>query len=434
MVGNSKLTRCTHNIALFTRMGKETSSEQISAIFNPRRVRAPSVVVTGDSPNSETSIAIPAAPFINHPPIQHSDSVTSSHCGVGSIVNVAGVCNTPTPTEPGGLIPHLPPIHRIERPVESRWTRCKESCCSCFAKKLYFGIFVTILVTITWVGATHAIKFLYLGSTLHREVYDLPPLFFNNRNDTTTYIRTTADKSEELNPEVLEPGDAVQPFNSPFFVAWLCTNMTILFFPIYLLGRAAWRKCEGPGEILGCILRSLRDRGLTFGKFINRSLMFCILWLLTTYFYICSLKFLCATDVLALFATNVACVYLLSWVILHEQFVGVRIVAVILCDTGIALLAYMDGITGKPTLGGVVVSVLAAAGYAVFKVIFRKTMGGGEAPMGQIAFTFSFIGFLNAILLWPICICLYWSGYETMSWDAVSVSIMFILSVLLLCE
>ncbi|XP_008488046.1 uncharacterized protein LOC103524791, partial [Diaphorina citri] len=43
------------------------------------------------------------------------------------------------------------------------------------------------------------------------------------------------------------------------------------------------------------------------------------------------------------FATNVACVYLLSWVILHEQFVGVRIFAVILCDTGIALLAYMDG-------------------------------------------------------------------------------------------
>jgi len=28
---------------------------------------------------------------------------------------------------------------------------------------------------------------------------------------------------------------------------------------------------------------------------------------------------------MALFATNVSCVYLLSWVILHEQFVGVRV-------------------------------------------------------------------------------------------------------------
>lgn len=42
--------------------------------------------------------------------------------------------------------------------------------------------------------------------------------------------------------------------------------------------------------------------------------------------------------------------------------------AVILCDTGIALLAYMDGITGSPTLGGVVLAACAAAGSAVYKV------------------------------------------------------------------
>lgn len=111
--------------------------------------------------------------------------------------------------------------------------------------------------------------------------------------------------------------------------------------------------------------------------------------------YIYSLRILLATDVMALFATNVSCVYLLSWVILHEQFVGVRvssavfdknynyssrqnsysiktnasqIVAVILCNTGIALLAYMDGITGSPTLGGVVLATSAAAGSAVYKV------------------------------------------------------------------
>lgn len=39
-----------------------------------------------------------------------------------------------------------------------------------------------------------------------------------------------------------------------------------------------------------------------------------------------------------------------------------------MCDTGIALLAYMDGITNSPTLGGVVLAALSAAGYAVFKV------------------------------------------------------------------
>lgn len=45
-----------------------------------------------------------------------------------------------------------------------------------------------------------------------------------------------------------------------------------------------------------------------------------------------------------------------------------QIVAAILCDTGIALLAYMDGITGSSTLGGVVLAACAAAGFAIFKV------------------------------------------------------------------
>lgn len=50
--------------------------------------------------------------------------------------------------------------------------------------------------------------------------------------------------------------------------------------------------------------------------------------------------------------------------------IPLQIVAVILCDTGIALLAYMDGITESRTLGGVVLATLAAAGYAVFRVSF----------------------------------------------------------------
>lgn len=45
-----------------------------------------------------------------------------------------------------------------------------------------------------------------------------------------------------------------------------------------------------------------------------------------------------------------------------------QIVAVILCNTGIALLAYMDGVTRTITLGGVVLSAGAAAGSGVYKV------------------------------------------------------------------
>lgn len=57
-------------------------------------------------------------------------------------------------------------------------------------------------------------------------------------------------------------------------------------------------------------------------------------------------------------------------------FYRLQIIAVILCDTGIALLAYMDGITGSPTLGGVVLAASAAAGSAVYKVCMNKAIWG----------------------------------------------------------
>lgn len=92
----------------------------------------------------------------------------------------------------------------------------------------------------------------------------------------------------------------------------------------------------------------------------------------------------------------------------------------------------MDGITGSPTLSGVVLATLAAAGYAVFKVMFRKVMG--DPPVGQIAFTFTILGLLNAAILWPVCIALYFTGAEVMPSDSLYWSILLVASILLLSE
>ncbi|KAF0305720.1 hypothetical protein FJT64_022684 [Amphibalanus amphitrite] len=48
------------------------------------------------------------------------------------------------------------------------------------------------------------------------------------------------------------------------------------------------------------------------------------------------------------------------------------IVAVILCNTGIALLAYMDGVAQTPTLGSVVMAAAGAACSAVYKLTKKK--------------------------------------------------------------
>ena len=62
-------------------------------------------------------------------------------------------------------------------------------------------------------------------------------------------------------------------------------------------------------------------------------LSFCLLSVLTNYLYIASLRVLDCTVVTALFATNASFVYLLSWVILHQQFVGIRVTWRLTYDT-----------------------------------------------------------------------------------------------------
>ncbi|XP_067617549.1 solute carrier family 35 member F4 isoform X3 [Eurosta solidaginis] len=468
-----------------------TRDGEIPAIFNPKRVRAPSVVVTGDSPNAPYGGGFSNALNASNPQITHQDSISSSQqdpcevitihpdareaatpvigvhsglrrghsvvgggsfvssCGIGGVgtVGSSGVANKPdTPTMEEGVDCTEVRFHRLKA--------CKESCCSELARKMYFGVCVTILVTASWVGATHCIKFLYLSrstynsitaddidfdidSTSNRAIeYDSASDIDEHDSNKLLGISDTAFSVTEIHEatkffQVAEPNSPeTTVFRAPFFAAWFFTNFSFLFFPIYVLGRVSLRKCDKPGEILGDVLRGFRDRGFTIGRFLNRCLSFCILWLVTTYLYTMSLRVLFATDAMALFATNVACVYLLSWVILHEQFVGVRIVAVILCDTGIALLAYMDGITESRTLSGVVLATLGAAGYAVFRVMFRKVMG--DPPIGQIAFAFTTLGFLNALLLWPVCVALYLAGYESMPSDRMPWIILLIASILLL--
>lgn len=117
----------------------------------------------------------------------------------------------------------------------------------------------------------------------------------------------------------------ILPYDAPFFTTWFCTNWKVLYFPVYFICWAARTRCATPSEIIAESLRGFRDKGFTGGRFLIRCSLFCGLWVITNYLYILSLRILLATDVMALFATNVSCVYLLSWVILHEQFVGVRV-------------------------------------------------------------------------------------------------------------
>lgn len=211
---------------------------------------------------------------------------------------------------------------------------------------MYFGVCVTILITFFWVGTTHCFKFLFLPSTkLHHSLSSSLRGVGPHQHTTTSvlkslalpyastiyqpqhdplFIDNTTSRSKGKGAHD-DPLHDPHQFKAPFFASWFCTNFVILFFPIYLLFRGIARKCGANTETIGDILQGFRDRGFTIGRFINRCITFCILWVVATFLYMKSLNALYSTDVIVLFATNVASVYLLSWVILHEQFVGVRV-------------------------------------------------------------------------------------------------------------
>lgn len=67
------------------------------------------------------------------------------------------------------------------------------------------------------------------------------------------------------------------------------------------------------------------DNGLTTLQFLGRCAFFSVLWIGTIFGIVYSLAYIDATVVMALFACSAALVYLLSWVLLHQQFVGVRV-------------------------------------------------------------------------------------------------------------
>lgn len=71
--------------------------------------------------------------------------------------------------------------------------------------------------------------------------------------------------------------------------------------------------------------RLFGEDGMTLKLFVKRTAPFSILWMLTNYLYLLALKKLTATDVSALYCCHKAFVFLLSWIVLKDRFMGVRV-------------------------------------------------------------------------------------------------------------
>ncbi|XP_061898091.1 solute carrier family 35 member F4 isoform X4 [Entelurus aequoreus] len=124
---------------------------------------------------------------------------------------------------------------------------------------------------------------------------------------------------------------------------------------------------------------------------------------------------LTATDVSALYCCHKAFVFLLSWIVLKDRFMGVRIVAAIMAITGIVMMAYADGFHGDSFVG-VALAVGSASTSALYKVLFKMVLG--SANLGEVAHFLSTMGFFNLIFISCVPLILYFTKVE--QWGSLS--------------
>lgn len=240
--------------------------------------------------------------------------------------------------------------------------------CSHVQKQFVSGVIITIAMGVAWLGFTHFGK--------------------------NTYTDT---------------------FSAPLVVVYFYTSWMIVFYPVYIT--IAYIVARGSVELKQLFRESImiyKEEEFKPIRFSVRTLIFCFVWTVGNYSYIRALRLLGAMDVIALYATNQSFVYMLSWIVLFEKFIAIRILAMIFSITGIVLFAYADGF-GNPNMWGVVLAVTSASAAAVYKMLIKKFIG--EASFGKISLFLSLIGFGNLLCLWPFILLFYLTKTETVDWS-----------------
>ncbi|XP_071337003.1 solute carrier family 35 member F3 isoform X3 [Trachinotus anak] len=220
-------------------------------------------------------------------------------------------------------------------------------------------------------------------------------------------------------------------FDAPFTLTWFATTWNCLFFPLYYIGHLCKSpERQTPRQRFRECCRFFGDDGLTPKVFFTKVAPFGLLWILTNYLYLQALRKINTTDVSALFCCNKAFVFLLSWIVLRDRFMGVRIVAAILAIAGIVMMTYADGFHSHSVIG-ITLVVASASMSALYKlsvppnvinreqrpsvpetwqVLFKMVLG--SAKFGEAALFLSIVGSANFVFVSFVPVILYFTHVE----------------------
>ncbi|XP_053238513.1 putative thiamine transporter SLC35F3 isoform X1 [Podarcis raffonei] len=256
-----------------------------------------------------------------------------------------------------------------------RGSRCCWTCSVTQLKKIFWGVLVVLGVCSSWSGSTQLAKLTF------------------------------------------------KKFDAPFTLTWFATNWNFLFFPLYYIGHVCKSaEKQSPQQKYRECCQFFGDNGLTLKAFFTKAAPFGVLWTLTNYLYLHAIKKINTTDVSVLFCCNKAFVFLLSWIVLRDRFMGVRIVAAILAIAGIVMMTYADGFHSHSVIG-IALVVGSASTSALYKVLFKLLLG--SAKFGEAALFLSVLAVFNVLFVTCIPIILYftkveyWSSFDDIPWGSI---------------
>ncbi|XP_037400215.1 putative thiamine transporter SLC35F3a [Pygocentrus nattereri] len=202
----------------------------------------------------------------------------------------------------------------------------------------------------------------------------------------------------------------VRQLNIPFTLTWFATSWNCIIFPLYYLGHLCCSKDrQTPRQRFRECCQFLGDDGLSVRTLLSRVAPFGVLWILTSYLYLQGLRRIPPTDACALFCCTRAFIFLISWIVLRDRFMGIRIVAAILAIAGIVMITYADGFHSHSVIG-ISLVVGSASTAAVYKILFKLVLG--SAKLGEAALYLTVLGGANMLFVSIVPLILLLTGAE----------------------
>ncbi|XP_025089614.1 putative thiamine transporter SLC35F3 isoform X3 [Pomacea canaliculata] len=174
--------------------------------------------------------------------------------------------------------------------------------------------------------------------------------------------------------QIIKEAELQHLLKSPAGLTYFCSGWLMLAFPPYLLMNVLV-KHKNMKEVLResiAVYAGIQGQEARHWPHVWKTALLLFTWALALYTYFEALWRIEAADVTSLYATNHSFVYMLSWIVLFDKFVAIR-------------------------------------------VLYSKFVG--DASVGQATLFLSCLGVLCLAFLWPILLAMYLTGAEVVDWE-----------------